>query len=103
MSEITSGESTSSYPFELLVFQRLDPEEALQRSRSFLANMRRRRSIRAFSPEAVPLELIENAIAAAATAPSGAKQQPWHFVVVSDPQMKRRMREIVEQEERENY
>ena len=103
MSEITSGESTSSYPFEPLVFERLDPEEALQHSRAFLASMRRRRSIRAFSPEPVPLELIENAIATAATAPSGANQQPWHFVVVSDPEIKRRMREIVEQEERENY
>lgn len=100
MSETTSGESTSIYPFAPLQFERLEPEEALRRSRAFLESMRGRRSIRAFSPEPVPFELIENAIA---TAPSGANQQPWRFVVVRDPELKRRMREIVEQEERESY
>lgn len=103
MSETTSGESTSIYPFAPLQFERLEPEEALRRSRAFLESMRGRRSIRAFSPEPVPFELIENAIATAATAPSGANQQPWRFVVVRDPELKRRMREIVEQEERESY
>ena len=103
MSEPTSGESTSIYPFAPLEFERLEPEEALRRSQAFLESMRRRRSIRAFSPEPVPFELIENAIATAATAPSGANQQPWRFVVVRDPELKRRMREIVEQEERESY
>jgi nitroreductase len=103
MSEPTSGESTSTYQFAPLEFERLEQEEALRRSRAFLESMRQRRSIRAFSPEPVPFELIENAIATAATAPSGANQQPWHFVVVRGPQLKRRMREIVEQEERENY
>lgn len=70
MSETTSGESTSIYPFAPLQFERLEPEEALRRSRAFLESMRGRRSIRAFSPEPVPFELIENAIATAATAPS---------------------------------
>src|SRR5260370_35492652 len=65
--------------------------------------MGRRRTIRAFSAEHVPFALIENAIATAATAPSGANQQPWRFVVVSDPDLKRRIREVVEQEERESY
>jgi len=99
----TSGEATSAYPFEPLRFERLPHEVALARSRAFLETMRRRRSIRAFSSESVPFELIENAIATAATAPSGANQQPWRFIVVGDPELKRRMREAVEQEERESY
>ncbi len=103
MSESTSGEATSRYPFIPLLFERLEPAESLQRSRAFLARMRQRRSIRAFSSEPVPFELIENAIATAATAPSGANQQPWKFVVVTQPALKRRIREIVEEEERESY
>lgn len=103
MTEATSGETTSHYPFQPLAFERLSSEEALQRSQAFLARMRQRRTIRAFAPDPVPFALIENAIATAATAPSGANQQPWRFVVVADPALKRRLRELVEQEERENY
>ena len=103
MEEITSGESTSVYPFMPLAFEHIGEDEALQRSATFLEIMRRRRTIRAFSPEPVPFTLIENAIATAATAPSGANQQPWHFVVVENTDLKRRIREAVEQEERENY
>jgi iodotyrosine deiodinase len=62
-----------------------------------------RRSVRAFSREPVPWELVENAIATAGTAPSGAHQQPWTFVAVSDPELKRRIREAAEEEERRNY
>jgi len=65
--------------------------------------MRARRSVREFSPEPVPLELIENAIATAGTAPSGAHQQPWTFVVVTDPEVKRRLRAAAEEEERTFY
>jgi iodotyrosine deiodinase len=86
-----------------LDFERLLVEESQRRSREFLATMRKRRSIRAFSPESVPIELIENAIAAAGTAPSGANQQPWTFVVVSDPEIKGQIREAAEGEEREFY
>jgi nitroreductase len=103
MSESTTGESTSHYPFEPLRYERPVPQEALQRSRDFLASMRRRRSVRAFSADPVPFELIENAVATAMTAPSGANQQPWKFVVVQDPALKRRMREMVEEEERASY
>ncbi len=103
MSEAVSGEATSNYPFVPLEFKRLESEEALQRSRAFLTSMRHRRSIRAFAPDPVPFDLIENAIATAATAPSGANQQPWRFVVVRNPDLKRRIREAVEKEERENY
>jgi nitroreductase len=65
--------------------------------------MRTRRSVREFSAEPVPLELIENAIRAAATAPSGANQQPWRFVVVRDPKIKRQIRLAAEAEEKKNY
>jgi iodotyrosine deiodinase len=83
--------------------ERLAPEEALRRSREFLARMQARRSVRAFSREPVPLELVENAVRAAGTAPSGAHQQPWSFVVVSDPDLKARIREAAEREERAFY
>jgi iodotyrosine deiodinase len=86
-----------------LVYDRPSPEEALERSRAFLATMQARRSIRQFSTEPVPWELIENALVAAGTAPSGAHQQPWTFVVVSDPDVKRELREAAEAEERELY
>lgn len=65
--------------------------------------MKRRRTVREFSPEPVPFELIELAIKTAGVAPSGANQQPWRFVVVSNPEIKRRIRLAAEEEERENY
>jgi nitroreductase len=86
-----------------LNFERLDTETQLQRSREFLVQMRKRRTVRQFSTEPVPYELIENAIAVAGTAPSGANQQPWTFVVVSDPVIKRHIREAAEEEERAFY
>ena len=86
-----------------LEFERLSEEESLRRSREFLALLRARRSVRQFSTEPVAEELIENAIRAAGTGPSGAHQQPWTFVVVTDPEMKQRLREGAEAEEREFY
>jgi nitroreductase len=86
-----------------LEYRRLAEEEALGRSRSFLELMRRRRSVRHFSSEPVPFELVRNAVETAATAPSGAHQQPWTFVVVSDEELKRRMRAAAEEQERRNY
>ncbi len=91
------------YPFVPLVHERLDDEEAIARSRAFLATMQGRRTVRQFSAEAVPFEVIANAVATAGTAPSGAHQQPWTFVVVSDPDVKRRIRVAAEEEERDNY
>ena len=72
-------------------------------SRTFLRSMRTRRTIRHFSSEPIDLELVRNAIATAATAPSGANVQPWRFVVVTDPERKRRIREGAEEEERAFY
>lgn len=93
----------SDFPRIPLDFHRLAPEEQLRRSREFLATMQRRRTVRDFSPEPVPFELIENAIRTAASAPSGANQQPWRFVAVSDPEVKRKIRLAAEEEEREFY
>lgn len=86
-----------------LVWSRVPESEQLDAIRDFESTMRTRRTVREFSPEAVPLELIERAIAIAGTAPSGANQQPWRFVVVSDPAVKREIRLAAEAEERENY
>jgi len=82
-----------------LAFSRPPDEVALRHSRAFLALMRRRRSVRHFSGDRVPRELIENALRTAGTAPSGANQQPWSFVVVSDPGVKERIRTAAEREE----
>ncbi|MBM3760128.1 MAG: nitroreductase family protein [Acidobacteria bacterium] len=86
-----------------LHFDRLDPATQSTRSLEFRQIMAQRRTIRDFSPEPVPFELIENAIATAASAPSGANQQPWRFVVVSDAEIKHQIRLAAEAEERENY
>jgi iodotyrosine deiodinase len=86
-----------------LEFERLTPGEQLARSQEFVERMRTRRSVRQFSREPVPFELVANAVAAAGTAPSGANQQPWTFVVVSDAQVKREIRLAAEAEEREAY
>jgi len=93
----------SAYRPRPLDFARLD--EATQRARAaeFGAWMRRRRSVRAFSPEPVPRALIDDAIAVAASAPSGANQQPWTFVVVGDAEVKRQIRIAAEEEERRSY
>ena len=89
--------------FVPLRFRRLDATEMLRRARGFHDEMNRRRTTRQFSDEPVPRELVELAIRTAGTAPSGAHQQPWTFVAVSDPEVKRRMREAAEEEERINY
>jgi iodotyrosine deiodinase len=86
-----------------LSFLRRPEPEMLERARGFHAEMERRRTTRAFSRDPVPRELIECAILTAGTAPSGAHQQPWTFVVVSDPKTKRRIRDAAEEEERKNY
>ena len=82
-----------------LEFTRLALQEARKRSEDFLELIGRRRSVREFSDEPVPRELVENAVRAAATAPSGANRQPWTFVVISDPAVKAQIREAAEREE----
>ena len=91
------------HPFIPLEFRRLPLGETLERAYAWYAEMNRRRTTRHFSPEPVPREAIEYAIRTAGTAPSGAHQQPWTFVAVSDPLLKQRMREAAEEEEHRNY
>jgi iodotyrosine deiodinase len=78
-------------------------EEMEARAAEFRAQMQRRRTVRAFADRPVPRTVIEQCLVAAGTAPNGANLQPWHFVVVSDPEVKRRIREAAEAEEREFY
>ncbi len=89
--------------FTSLHFTYHAPAEMQQRAAGFLAEMRRRRTVRMYSERPVPRQVIEDCIRTAATAPSGANQQPWHFVVVSDPAIKRQIREAAEAEERDFY
>lgn len=89
--------------FEPLDHERLSETEQLRRSKEFARRLLKRRSVRHFSREPVPMKLIENAIRVAGSAPSGANQQPWSFVVISDPQLKREIRIAAEAEEKESY
>lgn len=86
-----------------LRFAPLDSVEQIRRSEGFRDSLRSRRTVRDFSPKPVAFELIENAIRAAASSPSGANQQPWRFVVVSNPEIKREIRRAAEEEERAFY
>lgn len=78
-------------------------EEMQQRAADFYADIKRRRTVREFSDRQVPLNIIKNCLLAAGTAPNGANLQPWHFVVVSDGTIKRKIRIAAEEEEREFY
>lgn len=84
-------------------FREYPEDEMCQRAREFYEDVRRRRTVRDFSDRPVPRAVIEDCIRAAGTAPNGANMQPWHFVVVTDPGTRRRIREAAEEEEREFY
>ncbi len=84
-------------------YREYPPDEMAARARAFADEMARRRTVRDFSSRPVPRALIEDCLRAAGTAPSGANQQPWHFVAVADPDVKRRIREAAEAEERAFY
>lgn len=81
----------------------LEETERLQRVRSLAETLSKRRSVRDFDSKPVSWEVIRAALEAACSAPSGANQQPWRFVAISDPEVKRRIREAAEAEEREFY
>ncbi|MDD9991610.1 MAG: nitroreductase family protein [Rhodospirillales bacterium] len=92
------------YPFVPLRDYREYPEdEMMRRARDFHEELKRRRTVRHFSSRPVPRAIIDHCLRAAATAPSGANLQPWHFVVVSDAETKRRIREAAEEEEHHFY
>ncbi|MEJ2540076.1 MAG: nitroreductase family protein [Gemmatimonadota bacterium] len=79
------------------------PQEVRRRAQAFLDTVRTRRTVRDFAATPVDLEAVERCVEAAATAPNGANRQPWHFVVVTDPEVKARIREAAEEEERAFY
>ncbi len=84
-------------------YQEFDTDTMVRRAAAFYDEARRRRTVREFSPRPVPRAVIEDCIRAAGTAPNGANLQPWHFVAVADPAIKRRIREGAEAEERAFY
>lgn len=94
----------SEYPtIPLTTYREYPVDEMRQRVTDFYADMGRRRTVREFSDRAVPRDIIETALRAAGTAPSGANLQPWHFVVVSGAETKKKVRIAAEAEEREFY
>ncbi len=84
-------------------YQEYPAEEMVQRAEAFYATMRRRRTVRDYSRREVPRAVIEQCLLAAGTAPNGANLQPWHFVVISDPAIKKQIREAAEKEEHDFY
>ena len=83
--------------------ERFSPKEMLERSQDFLEKMETRRSVRHFSSDKVPMDAVVNCIAIAGTAPSGAHKQPWTFCLVTDPEIRKRIRVAAEEEEYRNY
>ena len=95
------GASTGLVPLSNYV--ELPPDEMRRRASSFLDDAQRRRTVRHFSGRPVPRDIIETCVLAAGTAPNGAHRQPWHFVVVSAPEIKRAIRVAAEEEEKAFY
>jgi nitroreductase len=94
----------TKYPFiPLPEYQEYSPAEMLMKARDFYEHMKRRRTVRQFSDRPVAKEVIEQCLLAAGTAPNGANMQPWKFVVVSDPKIKKQIRAEAEKVEHEFY
>ncbi|HAF78197.1 MAG TPA: nitroreductase family protein [Maribacter sp.] len=89
--------------FQRLDFENHTLENIIKHSENFLAMLSTRRTVRDFSDKPIPIEAVENAIRVAASAPSGANKQPWHFVVVKDHSIKKKIRVAAEREEKEFY
>ena len=87
----------------LSTYREYPPEEMLERAKEFADDLQRRRTVREFADRSLPPGLIEHFLKAALSAPSGANMQPWHFVVVHDPEIKHRIRVAAEVEEKEFY
>ena len=103
MDTTDQSPTRQAYPFVPLAFERRTLHESQARAEGFYEEMRRRRTTRHFASDPVPQRLIELAIRTAGTAPSGAHQQPWTFVAVSDQDVKQRIREAAEREEHDFY
>ncbi|PZX49930.1 nitroreductase family protein [Algoriphagus chordae] len=91
--------------FEHVRYERpqLSPEEMILRSEQFYQELDQRRTVREFDTRSVPLEVLENIILTASTAPSGAHKQPWTFCLISDPSIKKKIRDAAEEEEKISY
>lgn len=87
----------------LMNYRLYSEKEMIERSKNFLDLVKTRRSIRTFSSQPIPIEVIENAVKAAGTAPSGANMQPWFFAIIKDPGIKKTIRIEAEKEEKEFY
>lgn len=94
---------SDSTPLRDLNFNRLEESVMHERAEAMLARYQSRRTVRHFSKDPVPLDVVRAAIRAAGTAPSGAHKQPWHFCLITDPVIKSKIREAAESEEFENY
>ena len=89
--------------FQRLDFENQTPEDIKKDSKRFLNMIGTRRTVRDFSDKPIPIEAIKNAVRAAASAPSGANKQPWHFVIVKDQSIKKKIRVAAEKEEKKFY
>lgn len=93
----------NSKNFIPLDYKKISANKSLEKSKAFFESMNKRRSIRHFSTESVPKEVIENIIKTASTAPSGAHKQPWNFCAISNKELKKKIRDAAEVEEKLNY
>jgi len=93
----------NGYEFEEYTKETYSEDEVVKRSTDFYNWMDKRRTVRDFSDKPIPKEVIENILKTASTAPSGAHKQPWTFAVVSNPEIKKKIREAAEKEEYESY
>ncbi|NQY06166.1 MAG: nitroreductase family protein [Flavobacteriaceae bacterium] len=103
MSEVKDHILVNGYKHVLYAHKKINAEESIQNSKDFQQWMDTRRSIREFSNQSVPKEVIHNILMSASTAPSGAHKQPWTFCVISNTELKHKIREAAEAEERETY
>ena len=90
-------------PYKKINFSKISTDEMNLRSKSLLHQIQQRRSVRDFSSQNVPIEVIKNCIKTAASAPSGANKQPWHFSLVQNKKIKKEIRVAAESEEKQFY
>ncbi|MFC3880156.1 nitroreductase family protein [Algoriphagus namhaensis] len=100
---MTQYKNINGHPHMEYVREQLSPEQVLERSKNFYQLMDQRRTIREFETTPIPREVIDNILKTASTAPSGAHKQPWTFCLISDPKIKKKIREAAEEEEKISY
>lgn len=93
----------NGHPHVLYSRPKFSSEELVKKSQNFYQEMDQRRTVREFEKTPIPIEVLENIISTAGTAPSGAHKQPWTFCLISDPEVKRKIREAAEEEEKISY